>query len=72
MIEVNKTYKVYHNRKGKFTMHVTSFDSTWVKGTIVDGKAGAMLKYNEKEKGEEITVRISFCKFTEVEGDSNG
>lgn len=65
-LTLGKTYKVNSQRKGKFTMRLTSFDDTWATGEITDGKAGAMLAHNEREKGEEITVRRSLCGFKEV------
>lgn len=65
-IEIGKTYKVVSQRKGTFTMRATSVDETWATGVITTGKAGAMLNYNERETGEEVTVRRSLCAFTEV------
>jgi hypothetical protein len=65
-IEVGKVYDVQHQRKGSFRMRVMARDGEWVDGQIVSGKARAMLSYNEREAGEAITVRESFCTFTEV------
>ena len=62
-MEVGKLYKVNHSRKGKFNLRVTSFDDTWVTGIIVDSTAKAMLDYNVKTSGDEITVRISHGTF---------
>lgn len=62
-MENGKTYKLNHLRKGEFVLSVISQDSTWVSGVIgviVSGKANAMLSYNVKETGEEITVRKEF------------
>lgn len=58
------TYAVNHDRKGKFNMHVTNVRGEWVDGVIVSGKAKALLAYNEKETGEEITVRQCLATFT--------
>lgn len=55
--EVGKTYKIDHSRKGKFSLTVTSVSETWMTGIIVEGTANAMMDYNTKEAGEEITVR---------------
>ena len=60
------TYHVDHSRKGKFTMRVDSLNGEWVSGQIVAGTAKAMLDYNVKETGEDITVRLSHCKFTPI------
>jgi len=64
-MEIGKTYVVSHSRKGKFTLHVTSMSDEWVTGVIVDGTAGAMMEYNEKYKGEELTARKSFIRVVE-------
>jgi hypothetical protein len=47
-------------------MKITSEDGVWATGVITADKAGALLEYNERDKGEEITVRKSFCSFNEV------
>jgi hypothetical protein len=61
--EVGKTYNVVSSRKGRFQMTVTDVNDTFASGVILAGKAGAMLPENEREQGEEVTVRISFCSF---------
>lgn len=66
-IEIGKTYKVNSSRKGKFIGIVTSSSEEWATILITKGKAKAMLDYNEREQGEEVTVRRSFCTFTPVE-----
>ena len=62
-LENGKVYKVNHTRKGNFDLYVESQvelqDETWITGIIVEGKAQAMLKDNEKFVGDEITVRKS-------------
>lgn len=68
-IQVGKTYKINSSRKGTFTARLTMVDDTWATGVIVSGKASAMLPYNEREEGEEVTVRRSFCRFTEHVGE---
>lgn len=67
-LTIGKTYKVNSSRKGVFTGVVTQFCDTWATLLITQGKAKAMLDYNEREQGETVTVRRSFCTFTEVEG----
>jgi hypothetical protein len=63
---VGRTYHVASRRKGKFTGKLVSQDDTWATLEITSGKAGAMLPYNEREVGEEVTVRREWCTFTEV------
>lgn len=65
-LQAGKTYLVNSDRKGTFAGKYLSGDDTWATFEITSGKAKAMLKYNEREKGEEVTVRKSFCKFTET------
>lgn len=65
MLEVGKTYLVNSQRKGTFMARMTRVDDTWATGIIVGGYAKAMMEYNERDKGEEVTVRRSFCTFTE-------
>lgn len=62
---VGKTYLVNSQRKGTFFMRIKAVDDTWATGEITAGKAKAMMDYNERDKGEDVTVRRSFCKFTE-------
>ncbi len=59
-------YKVNHSRKGTFNLMVTKQDETWVTGLIVEGKAKAMLEYNEREQFDDITIRKELCKFQPV------
>lgn len=66
-IAVGKAYEVNSSRKGKFTGVITSLNDEWATVLITNGKARAMLDYNEREKGEEVTVRRSFCSFKPVE-----
>ena len=64
--EIGKTYDLSCQRKGKFRMRLTYQCETWASGIITKGKAKAILAYNEVEEGGEVTVRKSFCTFTEV------
>ncbi len=59
-----ETYLVNHRRKGRFFMMIDHDGGEWVEGTVVGGVASAIMNYNVKEKGENITVRKSFCDFT--------
>lgn len=66
--EVGKIYDVRHSRKGNFTLEVTGVDGEWVTGRIVRGVAGAMMRYNVREAGDEITVRASMTYLIELRG----
>ncbi len=59
-MEVGKTYKVTHARKGTFVVEVTGLSPTWMTGVMVDGTTRTMMPENEKGAGEDVTLRISF------------
>jgi len=61
-LENGKTYLVNHSRKGTFAMKVNSQCDTWAHGVVAGGKASAMLDYNEKFNGDDISVRISHLR----------
>jgi hypothetical protein len=63
--EIGKVYKIKHSRKGTFTIEVTAMDDTWVSGWIMNGTANAIMDYNVKQEGDDITLRISFCTILE-------
>ena len=61
-LEAGKTYLVTAQRKGTFMMRVTGQDDTWTHGVVVGGKTNAMLDYNIKEVGDEVTCRTIFIQ----------
>lgn len=61
-LEPGKTYLVTAQRKGTFMMKVTSQDDTWTHGIVAGGKTAAMLDYNVKGAGDEVTCRTSFIQ----------
>lgn len=61
-LEIGKVYEVNHSRKGEFQMRVQSKDEVWVNGIVTNGRANAMLDYNVKHKGEQITLRIEHIR----------
>ena len=64
-VEVGKIYLVNSQRKGTFMARMTRVDDMWATGIITGGYARAMLDYNERDTGEEVTMRRSLCRFTE-------
>ena len=62
-IEVGRTYKVNHSRKGKFSLCVTKVDGEWVTGTITGGAAHFMTE-DSRTSGEDVTVRRCLSTFT--------
>jgi len=58
-----ETYVVDHSRKGRFIMRLLGQEEIWFHGIMVDGKARAMMSYNQKIKGDQVTVRASHCLF---------
>lgn len=65
-MNIGTVYLIKSNRKGTFEGRLKSFNDEWATFEITKGKAGAMCEYNERETGEEVTVRRSFCSFSEV------
>ena len=63
ILEIGKIYNVFSTRKGQFRMKLIHQDETWATGVIIQGKAKAILPYNEVKKGEEVTVRKSLTTF---------
>lgn len=54
---IGQIYEVRNSRKGTFQMRITKVDGEWITGVITDGVASAMMRYNVREEGEEVTVR---------------
>jgi hypothetical protein len=65
-IEVGGKYVVRHTRKGRFSVRIDAISGEWIECTIIGGRAGAMLSYNERETGEKITLRDCHCSFTPI------
>ena len=63
-MNIGTVYLVNSSRKGTFAGRLVSVDGEWATLVVVGGKAKAMLEYNERHRGEEVTVRRSFCVFT--------
>ena len=69
-MEIGQIYNVNSQRKGKFTGQLVSFDDTWATFTILKGVAKAMLDYNVKHEGEDVTCRRELCQITECNHDT--
>ena len=61
---VGATYSINHSRKGKFRGRVLSVDDIWCTVEIVEGRANAMLDYNIRDVGEQVTCRDSLTTWT--------
>ena len=67
-MEVGKTYKVTHSRKGTFVVEVTKMTAVWMTGVMQEGTTWTMISGNQKGVGDEVTLRIGFLrKIEEVE-----
>lgn len=62
-LEIGKTYKINHSRKGVFEGKVVGFDDVWVQVLITSGYTQAILAHNERQRGDTISIRESFCTF---------
>lgn len=65
-MEIGKEYEVDSSRKGIFKGELKNVTDEWATFKITQGKAQAMMLYNERYTGEEVTVRREFCKFKEL------
>ena len=65
-LQIGKIYDVFSSRKGKFRFKLTDQCKDFATGIILKGKANAILQYNERSKGEEVSVRKELSSFTEV------
>lgn len=62
---VGTVYRVEDQRKGTFSGRCLRSDpTTWATLLIVKGEVKAILPYNVRETGEEVTVRSSLCRMT--------
>ena len=66
-IEIGKTYRVTHARKGTFTAKVTGLCGAWVDLEVIDGEAAGLRGDVLAAAGDPITVRSDMCLFTRVE-----
>lgn len=65
-LKFGEIYEVRHSRKGRFRLKITRLDGEWITGQIVSGVAKALLRYNVREEGEEITIRDVHSYFIPV------
>jgi hypothetical protein len=56
-LEIGREYEVRHTRKGTFCMRVEKLYDCWISGVVTLGVATAVMSYNVKDEGDEITVR---------------
>ena len=64
-MKIGKTYLVNSSRKGTFTGKLINEGDDFASFEITAGIAKAMMDYNVRGKGEEVSVRKEFCTFTE-------
>ncbi len=65
---VDKLYEVRHSRKGTFKVQVNEVSGEWATCTIVEGVALAVMSYNVKYEGEQLTVRDTLSYWIPLEG----
>lgn len=73
-IEIGKTYRVNHRRKGEFFLRVDyiSKDGNWIGGTIVGGRVRYMAAANADtgHVGDTATISKVLATFEEVADDA--
>lgn len=62
-LEIGKTYKVRHQRKGVFLATVCAVSGEWVTLEVVEGHTETLIGANSKSEGERLDVRRSLCDF---------
>ena len=65
-----KTYLVTTQRKGTFFLRVTDQSDTWTCGVIAAGRTQALLDYNKREAGEEVTCRTRLILSATMQPDA--
>jgi len=63
---VGQLYDVRHSRKGNFRMRATALHGEWLMGVIETGVAKAVMSYNVRGEGDEVTVRDVHSYLIEV------
>ncbi|MFA7295680.1 MAG: hypothetical protein WC211_00670 [Dehalococcoidia bacterium] len=63
---VGGMYDVNHSRKGRFRARALAVRGEWLDVEIVSGMARAALRGNEREAGEEVTLRNTHAALTTV------
>jgi len=63
---IGNEYEVRHTRKGTFCMTVENINGEWISGKVSAGIANALMSYNVKDVGDEITVRDTHSYFVPV------
>ena len=64
---VGKLYELHHSRKGTLKVQVDAVNNEWVTCTIVDGVAKAVMSYDVKYEGDELTVRNTLSSWIPLE-----
>lgn len=65
-LEVGKEYQCRNERKGTFRMKITALNGEWITGIITYGVAKAIMSYNVRDAGEEVTVRDVHSYFVPI------
>ena len=70
MMEIGKTYKVNHERKGTFVGKLKTKGDEFLTFEIMEGQTTVNRPENEKHVGQDVIVRESFCKLSEMNNES--
>lgn len=63
-MKIGETYRIQHERKGRFWGKIMSVDGEWCDVLVIDGVARAMQRENEAHVGEVVRVRTCMATFT--------
>lgn len=67
-LQKDKHYKIQHQRKGTFYGRCVDpgDGGEWATFEVTHGVANAVLSYNVRHQGDDVTVRKSFSVFSEM------
>lgn len=68
-LKEGQEYEVRNSRKGTFAMRITKLNGEWITGVITEGQANAVMLYNVRDTGEEVTIRDTHSYFIPFESD---
>ena len=65
-IEIGKTYKIHHSRKGNAVVKILGIDGEWIDCVVLGDHLKGIGVGSLRMPGEEIRVRECLCNFVEV------
>jgi len=70
-VEIGKTYKIHHSRKGNAVVQIVGICGEWIDCEVVTGELKGMGEGSLRVPGEELRVRECLATFVEVTGGTD-